>query len=167
MSRVVGVDVGGTFTDVVVLDGESMDGHKVRTTADQSDGVARALSDAGIDEGTTILHGTTAGTNALIEGRGARTALVTSPGFEDLLEIGRQARPSLYDPFVDRPDALCPRDLRFGYTGDVEAIGGMVDAGARRRLPSHSYGRTWTRRRSWIWQIDFPAGSAPRSRWPP
>ncbi|MGH3667336.1 MAG: hydantoinase/oxoprolinase family protein, partial [Acidimicrobiia bacterium] len=131
MSRVVGVDVGGTFTDVVVLDGESMDGHKVRTTADQSDGVARALSDAGIDEDTTILHGTTAGTNALIEGRGARTALVTTPGFEDLLEIGRQARPSLYDPFVDRPDALCPRELRFGYTGDVEAIGGMVDeAGA-------------------------------------
>ena len=131
MSRVVGVDVGGTFTDVVVLDGESTDGHKVRTTADQSDGVARALSDAGIDEDTTILHGTTAGTNALIEGRGARTALVTTPGFEDLLEIGRQARPSLYDPFVDRPDALCPRELRFGYTGDVEAIGGMVDeAGA-------------------------------------
>ena len=127
MARVVGVDVGGTFTDVVVLDGESIDGHKVRTTVDQADGVARALSDAGIDEGTTILHGTTAGTNALIEGRGARTVLVTTGGFEDLLEIGRQARPSLYDPFVDRPDALCPRDLRFGFTGDVEAIGRMVD----------------------------------------
>ena len=79
MSRVIGVDVGGTFTDVVMLDGESIVGHKVRTTPDQSDGVARALSDAGIDEGTTMLHGTTAGTNALIEGRGARTALVTTP----------------------------------------------------------------------------------------
>ena len=127
MSRVVGVDVGGTFTDVVVLDGESIAGRKVRTTADQSDGVARALSDIGIDDATMILHGTTAGTNALIEGRGARTALVTTRGFEDLLEIGRQARPSLYDSFVDRPQVLSPRELRFGYDGDIEAIGGLIE----------------------------------------
>jgi N-methylhydantoinase A len=127
VSRVVGVDVGGTFTDVVVLDGESLVGHKVRTTADQSEGVARALSGMGIDDATTILHGTTAGTNALIQGKGARTALVTTRGFEDLLEIGRQARPSLYDPFSDRPAALSPRDLRFGYAGDVEAIGALVE----------------------------------------
>ena len=127
MSRVVGVDVGGTFTDIVVLDRESIAGHKVRTTADQSDGVARALSDVGIDDETTILHGTTAGTNALIEGRGARTALVTTRGFEDLLEIGRQARPSLYDSFVDRPQVLSPRGLRFGYDGDIEAIGGLIE----------------------------------------
>ena len=127
MSRVVGVDVGGTFTDVVVLDGESIAGRKVRTTADQSVGVAQALSDVGLDDATTILHGTTAGTNALIEGRGARTALVTTRGFEDLLEIGRQARPSLYDSFVDRPQVLSPRELRFGYDGDIEAIAGLVE----------------------------------------
>ena len=127
VSRVVGVDVGGTFTDVVVLDGESIAGHKVRTTTDQSVGVALALSDTGIDDATTILHGTTAGTNALIQGKGARTALVTTRGFEDLLEIGRQARPSLYDPLMDRPAALSPRDLRFGYAGDVEAICGLVE----------------------------------------
>ena len=126
MSRVVGVDVGGTFTDVVVLDGQSVVGRKVRTTPDQSDGVAQALS-GWIDDATTILHGTTAGTNALIEGRGATTALVTTRGFEDLLEIGRQARPSLYDPFVDRPVALSPRSLRIGYAGDVEAIGALVE----------------------------------------
>ena len=131
MSRVVGVDVGGTFTDVVVLDGESIAGYKVRTTADQSDGVARALSGTGIDDATTILHGTTAGTNALIQGKGARTALVTTSGFEDLLEIGRQARPSLYDPLIDRPAALSPRDLRFGYADDVGAVAGLVEeAGA-------------------------------------
>ena len=127
MSRVVGVDVGGTFTDVVVLDGESITGYKVRTTADQSDGVAQALLGTGIDDATTILHGTTAGTNALIQEKGARTALVTTSGFEDLLEIGRQARPSLYDPLSDRPAALSPRDLRFGYSGDVEAIGALVE----------------------------------------
>jgi N-methylhydantoinase A len=129
VSRVVGVDVGGTFTDVVVLDGESVIGHKVRTTPDQSDGVVRALSDR-VDDVTTVLHGTTAGTNALIEGRGATTALVTTRGFEDLLEIGRQARPSLYDPFADRPVALCPRGLRFGYAGDVEAITELVEQAA-------------------------------------
>jgi len=127
VSRVVGVDVGGTFTDVVVLDGESIAGHKVRTTADQSLGVEQALSGIGIDDATTILHGTTAGTNALIQGKGARTALVTTRGFEDLLEIGRQVRPSLYDPLMDRPAALSPRDLRFGYAGDVEAICGLVE----------------------------------------
>jgi len=129
VSRVVGVDVGGTFTDVVMLDGESVAGHKVRTTRDQSDGVARALSDR-IDDATTILHGTTAGTNALIEGRGAKTALVTTRGFEDLLEIGRQARPSLYDTYADRPAALSPRSLRFGYAGDVEALTALVEQAA-------------------------------------
>ncbi|HEU5113575.1 MAG TPA: hydantoinase/oxoprolinase family protein, partial [Acidimicrobiia bacterium] len=128
MSRVVGVDVGGTFTDVVVLDG-SIVGYKVRTTPDQSDGVVRGLSDR-VDDTTTILHGTTAGTNALIEGRGARTALVTTHGFEDLVEIGRQARPSLYDSFADRPVALSPRSLRFGYAGDVEAVGAVVEQAA-------------------------------------
>ena len=110
-----------------MLDGESIVGHKVRTTADQSDGVVEALWDVGLDDVTTILHGTTAGTNALIEGRGARTALVTTHGFEDLLEIGRQARPSLYDSFVDRPQVLSPRELRFGYDGDIEAIAGLVE----------------------------------------
>jgi N-methylhydantoinase A len=123
---VVGVDVGGTFTDVVVLDDDSVAGHKVRTTPDQSDGVARGLAGR-IDDTTTILHGTTAGTNALIEGRGATTALVTTNGFEDLLEIGRQARPSLYDSFADRPVALSPRSLRFGYAGDVKAVAAWVE----------------------------------------
>lgn len=127
MSRIVGVDVGGTFTDVVVLDGHSIVGHKVPTTADQSEGVARAVAEAGVDADTTFLHGTTAGTNALIEGRGAKTALVTTQGFEDLIEIGRQARPSLYDPFVDRPPALVPRHLRFGYAGDFEVIRALVE----------------------------------------
>ncbi len=116
MSSTVGVDVGGTFTDVVVLDGGSIIGRKLPTTVDQALGVSRAMREAGVGNETVFLHGTTAGTNALLEGNGARTALVTSPGFEDLIEIGRQARPSLYDPFVDRAPALAPRPLRLGYT---------------------------------------------------
>jgi len=118
----VGVDVGGTFTDVVVFDGELITGHKLPTTADQSIAVAAALEEAGVDVGTIFLHGTTAGTNALLEGRGAKCALVTSSGFEDLIEIGRQARPSLYDSFVDRAPVLVPRPLRIGYDGDFEAV---------------------------------------------
>jgi N-methylhydantoinase A len=118
----VGVDVGGTFTDVVLFDGDSVSGRKLVTTADQSVAVARALEEAGVDSDAVFLHGTTACTNALLEGRGARTALVTSKGFEDLVEIGRQARPSLYDSFVDRPPPLAPRSIRFGYAGDRDAL---------------------------------------------
>jgi len=126
--RTVGVDVGGTFTDVVVYDGDRIDGHKLPTTVDQAVAVARALTDAGVDAGSHFLHGTTAGTNALLEGRGARTALVTSRGFEDLIEIGRQARPSLYDSFVDRPAPLVERDLRFGFDGELDGLREAVEA---------------------------------------
>ncbi len=118
MSLIVGVDVGGTFTDVVAYDGRAIAGRKVPTTAEQSVAVVEALRDLGADATSVFLHGTTAGTNALLEGRGARTALVTSPGFEDVIEIGRQARPSLYDSFVDRPPSLVPRDQRLALGED-------------------------------------------------
>jgi N-methylhydantoinase A len=122
VTSTVGVDVGGTFTDVVVFDGDSVAGRKVPTTSDQAVAVAAAMAEEGVDGETMFLHGTTAGTNALLEERGARTALVTSRGFEDLIEIGRQARPSLYDSFVDRAPALAPRRLRFGYDGDIDQV---------------------------------------------
>jgi N-methylhydantoinase A len=123
----MGVDVGGTFTDVVVFDGEAVAGHKLITTPDQSIAVAEGLAGAGAEDDSVFLHGTTAGTNALLEGRGARTALVTSPGFEDVIEIGRQARPALYDSFVDRPPPLVERSLRFGFDGDVAALLRSID----------------------------------------
>jgi N-methylhydantoinase A len=118
----VGVDVGGTFTDVVAHDGQSIRGLKVPTTGDQSLAVIDGLTRVGAGPDSVFLHGTTAGTNALLEGRGARTALVTSPGFEDIVEIGRQARASLYDSFVDRPTPLVDRDFRLGFGGDVNGL---------------------------------------------
>jgi N-methylhydantoinase A len=118
----VGVDVGGTFTDVVAFDGRSVTGRKLPTTADQSVAVAEGLADAGVEPGSVFLHGTTAGTNALLERRVARTVLVTTPGFEDVIEIGRQARPSLYDSFVDRPMPLVERSLRLGFDGDISGL---------------------------------------------
>jgi N-methylhydantoinase A len=118
----VGVDVGGTFTDVVAFDGATLVGGKVPTTTDQSIGVMNAVADLELTPGSVFLHGTTAGTNALLEERGARVALVTSQGFEDLIEIGRQARPSLYDPFADRPAHLVPDGLRIGVGDQLEEL---------------------------------------------
>jgi N-methylhydantoinase A len=120
--RIVGVDVGGTFTDVVTLDEDGLTGFKVPTTRDPADGVITALEQARLEAEDLFLHGTTAGTNALLEDTGARTALVTTTGFEDVIEIARQARPSLYDPFIDRPSPLVPRDLRFGYDGEARDL---------------------------------------------
>ena len=111
----VGIDVGGTFTDLVALRGKRVVTAKVLSTpADQAAGVTAALAAAGIDGGIDPLaHGTTVATNALLERRGARVALVTTEGFRDVIEIGRQDRPSLYDLTLDRPPPLVPRELRF------------------------------------------------------
>jgi N-methylhydantoinase A len=122
MPAIIGVDVGGTFTDVVVLDEGVLTGLKVPTTPDQSDGVAEAVAGP-VD--SVFLHGTTAATNTLLEGRGADVALLTDEGFEDLIEIGRQDRPSLYDSAVDRPEPLVPRHRRSSdpaSVGDAEIV---------------------------------------------
>lgn len=113
----VGVDVGGTFTDLVWWDGSVLRSFKLSTTPDQGEGVAvgvaRLLEAGGSDP--LLIHGTTVATNALLERAGARVALVTDAGFEHLVEIGRQDRPSLYDSMADRPAALVEPELRFGW----------------------------------------------------
>ncbi|MGH3651152.1 MAG: hydantoinase/oxoprolinase family protein, partial [Acidimicrobiia bacterium] len=109
MGAIIGVDVGGTFTDVVMIGQGALSGRKVPTTLDQSDGVEAAVSGLDAD---MFLHGTTAATNTLLEERGARVGLLTDPGYEDMIEIGRQDRPSLYDSSVDRPEPLVPRHRR-------------------------------------------------------
>jgi N-methylhydantoinase A len=117
----LGVDVGGTFTDAVVFDGADVFTAKAPTTpADQSEGVLRAI-DAALDAAGAepadverFAHGMTVGTNALLEERGARTALVTTAGFGDLLDVARQNRPRLYDLCAPKPAPLVDDDLRFG-----------------------------------------------------
>jgi N-methylhydantoinase A len=112
----VAVDTGGTFTDCVWMD----DTRRLRmlkvfsTPADPSQAIVEALRKIDNKGELVILHGTTVGTNTLLERKGARTALVTTAGFEDAIEIGRQARPKLYDFFFDRIEPLVPADLRFG-----------------------------------------------------
>ena len=112
----LGVDVGGTFTDLVALSEGGVTTSKVPSTPqDQSVGVMNAIGASGVEAGAldALAHGTTVATNALLERRGARMALVTTEGFRDVLEIARQNRPSLYDLTKDRPPTLVARDLRF------------------------------------------------------
>jgi N-methylhydantoinase A/oxoprolinase/acetone carboxylase beta subunit len=116
----VGVDTGGTFTDVVAADGSVV---KVPSTpADPGEAVRSGVAAVG-GRPLVLAHGTTVATNALLERRGARVALVTTAGFADLIEIGRQDRPSLYDPFADRPAPLVPRADRHEVGGRLAADG--------------------------------------------
>ena len=134
----LGVDVGGTFTDLVALsDGTLVTAKVPSTPQDQSVGVMNAVSASEVEASavTALAHGMTVATNALLERRGARTALVTTEGFRDVLEIARQNRPSLYDLAADRPPPLVPRELRFtveermGPEGEISPLdeGGLED----------------------------------------
>src|SRR5262249_47816245 len=114
----IGIDTGGTFTDFVVARGSRLTSFKVPSTPHNPaeailEGIDRVIADARVNT-FEIVHGTTVATNALLERKGARTALITTEGFEDVIEIGRQARPDLYNLMVTRPAPLVPRELRFG-----------------------------------------------------
>ncbi len=107
----LGVDVGGTFTDLVALgEGRILTAKVPSTPGDQSEGVMNAIAASEVEAGAVVAlaHGMTVATNALLERRGARTALVTTDGFRDVLEIARQNRPSLYDLAQDRPQPSSP-----------------------------------------------------------
>jgi N-methylhydantoinase A/oxoprolinase/acetone carboxylase beta subunit len=117
----VGADTGGTFTDLVAPDGRVA--KVLSTPADPGEGVRSGLEALGGGRPSLLAHGTTVATNALLERRGARVALVTTKGFADVIEIARQDRPSLYDSSVDRPPPLVPRDRRYEVAGRLAADG--------------------------------------------
>jgi N-methylhydantoinase A len=131
----LGVDVGGTFTDAVLYDGSAVHTAKAATTPeDQSEGVVAAVetvlahAEASPGDVSSFAHGMTVGTNALLEGRGARTALLATAGFTDVLEIGRQNRPRLYHLCAPKPEPLVPPERRIaveertGPNGVVEPL---------------------------------------------
>ncbi|MGZ8848307.1 MAG: hydantoinase/oxoprolinase family protein [Pyrinomonadaceae bacterium] len=128
----VGVDTGGTFTDFVFEVGGELQIFKVASTpADPSRaiivGLKRIIGETGMDfHQLEIVHGTTVGTNALLQRRGARVALVTTSGFEDVIEIGRQARPELYNLNATKPSPLVSSELRFGVNERVAASGEVL-----------------------------------------
>jgi N-methylhydantoinase A/oxoprolinase/acetone carboxylase beta subunit len=122
----VGVDTGGTFTDVVGDDGRIA--KVLSTPPDLAEGVATGIRELpGDGEVDVLAHGTTVATNAVLERRGGRVALVTTRGFADVVEIGRQNRPSLYDQFADRPEPLVARELRLEVGGRLDATGAEVE----------------------------------------
>src|SRR5436309_18793 len=127
----LGVDVGGTFTDFVGFRGRDVVSLKLPSTRDPSEAVAEGLRALGA---ARMAHGTTVATNAILERKGARTAFVTTEGFEHLLLIGRQNRPSLYDLRITRPDPPIPRERCFGLRERVDAHGRVLRSPTKRDL---------------------------------
>ena len=120
---VLGVDVGGTFTDAVVLDGGRVTTAKVLTSAQQEESVMAAARAAGAESIERFAHGTTVATNALLERKGARTAFVTNAGFEHLLHLRRQTRAHLYRPCAAWPEPLVPLERSHGVRGRMGPAG--------------------------------------------
>ena len=129
----VGVDTGGTFTDFVFERAGQVRIFKVASTpADPSRAITEGLQRIVAEHGSgvtelEVVHGTTVGTNALLQRRGARVALVTTAGFEDVIEIGRQARPELYNLNAIKPAPLVASELRFGVSERVAASGEVIE----------------------------------------
>lgn len=130
---IFGIDIGGTFTDIVSYQPPQAGNpsgllrvHKVPSTPQNpAEGLLKGITDLDGASESTIIHGSTVATNALLERKGARAALVTTQGFADVLEIGRQDRPALYDLLQQRPPVLIPRERRLelaerlDYTGEI------------------------------------------------
>ena len=147
----IGIDIGGTFTDLVFMspDGRVERAKVLSTPDDYSRGIATALEQtvaAGrlrIEDIVQVMHGTTVATNAIVEGKGARVALITTRGFRDALEIGRLRMPVLYDIRWRKPPALVPRRLRFEVAERIDHAGAVehgleeADAAAVIRRASH------------------------------
>ncbi|MBV9102155.1 MAG: hydantoinase/oxoprolinase family protein, partial [Candidatus Eremiobacteraeota bacterium] len=138
------VDIGGTFTDIVLDVGERRRTRKVLTTPTHPeqavlDGVRLILSDAQahVSDIDVFIHGTTLATNAIIERRGARTALIATEGFRDVLDIGTESRYDQYDLSIDKPKPLVPRALRFTVAERIDSHGAVrlaLDEAAVRAL---------------------------------
>lgn len=131
----IGVDVGGTFTDLVLVDdarGRVLTGKRLTTPDDPGrailDGITRLLAEAGeqIDAVRQVVHGTTLVTNTVIERKGARIGLITTQGFRDSLELGREMRYDLYDLFLEKPEPLVPRQRRIAVRERLDAAGEVL-----------------------------------------
>lgn len=130
----LGVDTGGTFTDFVFLDDGKLSCFKILSSpANPADAVISGCKDiTDTVKGFNLVHGTTVATNALLEGRYGKSALITTKGFEDILEIGRQNRSQLYNLALEKPRVLIPARRRFGISERV-TVGGEVLKGVDRK----------------------------------
>lgn len=135
--EMLGVDIGGTFTDIVYAVSPSqgkgkqaeLRSYKVPSTpADPAQGLLAGLDALGVQQDAGVVHGSTVATNALLERKGARAVLVTTQGFADILEIGRQDRPALYDLMQQRPPVLIPRERRLELAERLDYQGNVLRA---------------------------------------
>ena len=125
--KVIAVDTGGTFTDFIYEEKGTIKTLKVPSTPhNPSEAILMGLEEIGGEE-RLILHGTTVATNAFLERKGAKTALITNRGFEDVIEIGRQTRERIYDLHYRKPKPLVPRELRFGIRGRINHLGEVIE----------------------------------------
>jgi len=133
----LGIDIGGTFTDLVLLDSATKDLKFTKTLTTYPDptlGINNGISDLEkkfdlkLSELEAIVHGTTLITNAIIERKGSKTAFITTAGFEDVLEIGRELRYDIYDLFLTMPKPLVPRNLRYGVKERIDNKGNVLTA---------------------------------------
>lgn len=126
----IGIDIGGTFTDFVIYlpSNGNIDTLKVLSTPhNPADAVLTGIAQLGLPARLRIVHGSTVATNALLERKGARTALITTRGFKDILRIGRQNRPSLYDWSTQKPDPLIPSELSYEIDERVDCEGNVIE----------------------------------------
>jgi N-methylhydantoinase A len=128
-SSKVGVDTGGTFTDFVWLDGDGriQVRKELSTPSEPEEAILRGLGLMSVAQDADIIHGSTVATNALLERRGARTALITTAGFGDVLAIGRQDRPDLYALVPRKPEPLVPQEWRYEVIERVTAGGEVLE----------------------------------------
>jgi len=127
--RKLGIDTGGTFTDFVYSEGGMLRVHKVLSTPHApEEAILQGIAELGIGmEGLKIVHGSTVATNALLEGKGVRTAYITNRGFADVLTIGRQARRELYNLMPDPQNVPVPPELCLETGGRKAADGAILD----------------------------------------
>lgn len=135
---VVGVDTGGTFTDFIFKEGDKWSVYKTLSTpSDPSTAVLKGLRQETLGKKKRVTHGSTVATNAILERKGSKTALVTNEGFEDIIEIGRQNRTRLYDLAYRRDPHIVPSNLRFGVPGRILHTGEELeplDIGEARKI---------------------------------
>ncbi len=131
----LGIDIGGTFTDLVLLEeqtGNLFFGKTLTTYDNPANGIVKGIielldrENIKLSQVRNIVHGTTLVTNAVIERRGAKTGLITTKGFEDVLEIGRELRYDIYDIFLTVPEPLVPRNLRLGVSERIDYQGNII-----------------------------------------
>ncbi|MGD8310614.1 MAG: hydantoinase/oxoprolinase N-terminal domain-containing protein, partial [Chromatiales bacterium] len=127
--KLIGIDTGGTFTDFVVFDGRGLRVHKVLSSPEAPEAaILRGMEELGLSaEGLRVIHGSTVATNAVLEGKGVRTAYVANRGLADLLTIGRQARAALYDLQPGPAPVPVPAELCLETGGRLGADGQIVE----------------------------------------